>query len=84
MPGYRSFPQTGGLRPKRRIPSRQIESRRDRVKVDEFSVATENVVAIQMDLSPPQRDFRNYGQGFHILVCLVPGPKPKLMSPAAK
>jgi hypothetical protein len=54
--------------------SRQIESRRDRVKVDEFSVATESVVAIQMDVSPSRRDFRNYGQGFRILVCLVPGP----------
>jgi hypothetical protein len=74
----------GGLRISPKIPSRQIESRRDRVKVYEFSVATESVVAIRMDVSGRRRDFRNYGQGFRILVCLVPGPRPKLMSPTAK
>ena len=61
-----------------KIPSRQIESRHDRVKVNEFSVATESVVAIQMDVSPRRRrDFCNYGQGFRILVCLVPGKQPR-------
>jgi hypothetical protein len=35
-----------------KIPSRQIESLHDRVKVNEFSVPTESVVAIQMNMSP--------------------------------
>ena len=41
-----------GCKPKPpKIPSRQVESRHDRVKVNELSVATESVVAIQMDSS---------------------------------
>jgi hypothetical protein len=68
-----------GCKPKPpKIPSRQIESRHDRVKVNEFSVATKSVAAIQMDVSPRRRrDFGNYGQGFRILVCLVPGKQPR-------
>jgi putative DNA primase/helicase len=68
-----------GCKPKPpKIPSRQIESRHDRVKINEFSVATKSVVAIQMDVSPRRRrDFGNYGQGFRILVCLVPGKQPR-------
>jgi len=55
-----------GCKPKPpKIPSRQIESRHDRVKVNEFSVATKSVVAIQMDVSPRRR--RGFWQ-------LWPGP----------
>jgi hypothetical protein len=50
---------------------------------NQSGIATESIVAIQIDLSPRRRDFRNYGQGFRILVCLVLGPKSKLMSPTA-